>query len=179
MQVNSFPPVCGSGARVLILGSMPGIRSLQAGQYYAHPRNAFWPIMESLFSIPASADYSERLAGLKQAGIALWDTLGQCYREGSLDASIEATSERPNDFLWLFDNHPGIGHIFFNGAKAESSFRKHVLARLEARYPNLVYTRLPSTSPAHASLSFDQKRQHWEAVRVALQSSASGSKSSP
>ncbi|HGG58910.1 MAG TPA: DNA-deoxyinosine glycosylase [Gammaproteobacteria bacterium] len=192
-DLTSFPPVADARARVLILGSMPGTRSLRAQQYYAHPRNAFWPIMEALFGIPADADYARRLSGLRESRIALWDTLGQCRRRGSLDSRIDTDSEIANDFNTLFRQCPRISHVFFNGAKAESSFRKHVLPVLESTRRNLHYQRLPSTSPAHASLSFDEKLTRWRIVREVLSeragysppdardhdAQASGSKSSP
>ncbi len=165
--LHGFPAVADAHSRVLILGSMPGTRSLEAQQYYAHPRNAFWPIMEALFGIPAAADYPQRLEALLASRVALWDTLGQCRRQGSLDGNIEAASEIANDFNDLFRRCPSIGHVFFNGAKAEASFRKHVLPDLQLGGRELRYQRLPSTSPAHAALSFDEKLARWRIVRDA------------
>jgi len=95
-KIRSFPPVATSEARVLILGSMPGIASLTAGQYYAHPRNAFWRIMGKLVGAGPENPYDERLRILKKGGIALWDVLDSCVRPGSLDANI--SNETPNDF---------------------------------------------------------------------------------
>lgn len=161
----SFPPVARADARVLILGSMPGVASLQATQYYAHPRNAFWPIMAQLLGFAPDADYPTRLAALQAAGVALWDVLGSCRREGSLDTAIERDSEVANDFPAFFATHPAIHQVFFNGSAAEAAFRRHVLGQL-ATPP--VLTRLPSTSPAHAGRRLADKLTDWQVILQAL-----------
>ena len=102
-RVESFAPVVGTQPRILILGSMPGVASLEAVQYYAHPRNAFWPIIGELFSIDATASYPERIRQLQQKPLALWDTLRQCERPGSLDADIRRDSVAPNDIPTLLE----------------------------------------------------------------------------
>ena len=158
--LRSFAPVVGPGARVLVLGSMPGVASLDAGRYYAHPRNLFWPIMGALFDAGPELPYAQRLARLQQAGIALWDVAGECVRPGSLDARIEAGSVVANDIAGLLAAHPGIDRIRFNGSAAQTLFRRHVLPALP-RAPDLA--RLPSTSPAHAALRFDAKLAAWRA----------------
>jgi len=158
-RIRSFAPIAGRDARVLVLGSMPGRASLEAGRYYAHPQNAFWRIAAALLGLEADASYRARVQALKAARIALWDVLHSCVREGSLDTRIE--QEIANDFEAFFRTHRGITHVFFNGAKAEASFRRHVLARLSVE---LRYARLPSTSPAHASLSFSRKLGAWQAI---------------
>lgn len=158
--VRSFAPIVDARARVLVLGSMPGVASLDAERYYAHPRNLFWPIMDALFGFDAASPYAERLAHLAEAGIALWDVAGECVRPGSLDARIAAGSVVPNDIAGLLARYPGIQRICFNGATAESLFRRHVLPTLDAM-PQLV--RLPSTSPAHAAMGFDAKLSAWRA----------------
>lgn len=158
--VYSFPPVADDRARVLILGSMPGVLSLAENQYYAHPRNLFWPIMGSLFGAGRDVAYEQRLRLLQDHRIALWDVLHSCQRDGSLDSDIQC--EVANDFATFFNTYPQITHVFFNGGKAESSFRKHVRDVGQG----LVMTRLPSTSPAHASLSFDQKLEAWSQIRI-------------
>lgn len=158
-QISSFPPVIQTGARVLVLGSMPGIRSLQEQQYYAHPRNAFWPIMSALFTLDAEVSYEERCTQLTEQRVAVWDVLKACYREGSLDSAILANSEEPSDFAGLLKSYPTITHVFFNGGKAESSFKKHVAAGLADS--SLQMKKLPSTSPAYAAMSQSQKLEQW------------------
>jgi len=162
--VQSFPPVSASDAGILILGSMPGKASLRAQQYYAHPRNAFWPIMEKLFGIGVSLPYTARCAGLIEHRIALWDVLEACTRSGSLDSDIVESSIVPNDFASFFDAHAQIRAIFFNGAKAETTFLKQVLPQLPAPAARLPAVRLPSTSPAHAAISFEDKLEQWKAI---------------
>lgn len=164
-RVRSFPPLEDRHARVLILGSMPGAASLAAGQYYAHPRNHFWPIMGRLFGAGPDLPYAKRVSRLKSSGIAVWDVLESCVRPGSLDADIEEGSIAVNDFAGFFDAHPGIGAVFFNGAKAEAAYRRHVLKGLPAAAGALPALRLPSTSPAHAALSLDRKLALWEMLR--------------
>jgi hypoxanthine-DNA glycosylase len=161
-SIQSFPPVENPSARILILGSMPGKESLRAVQYYAHPRNAFWPIMGELVGAIPELPYETRVEKLKSAGIALWDVLASCTRHSSMDADIEADSILANDFASFFRAHPRITRIFFNGTMAEQSFRKHVLPTLD--YPALYYQRLPSTSPAYASMSYAQKLAAWSAI---------------
>ena len=150
-------------ARVLILGSMPGAASLQAGQYYAHPRNAFWPILAALLEWPNGLPYAERLERLCASGLALWDVLQSCIRPGSLDAAIDAASIVPNDFGAFFARHVQVTRVFFNGGMAERAFRRQVLPDLDCG-GRLIFARLPSTSPAHASLGFEQKLNAWRCV---------------
>jgi double-stranded uracil-DNA glycosylase len=127
MRIESFPPVVGTRPRVLILGSMPGVRSLEAGQYYAHPRNRFWTVLSRLIELDPSAPYLDRLESLKKAGIALWDVLQHCEREGSLDTSIVRSTEVANDLAGLLEENPSIGAVAFNGKKAAQSYRRFVL----------------------------------------------------
>jgi hypoxanthine-DNA glycosylase len=160
-RVQSFPPIVSQRSKVLILGSMPGEASLKVGQYYAHPRNAFWPIMGELFGADPSLPYQERVALLQSTGVALWDSLQACVRPGSLDASI--TDEVANDFPGFFDKHPNITHVFFNGMKAERAFRRYAFPALtEDRH---IFARLPSTSPAHAAMTLAAKVRAWCVVR--------------
>lgn len=161
-HIQSFPPVENPGATILILGSMPGKESLRTRQYYAHPRNAFWTIMGDLFGAAPDLPYEARIQMLKSAGIALWDVLASCTRHTSMDADIEAGSICVNDFVSFFGRHPGITQVFFNGTMAESVFCKHVQPLLEPRLPDC--RRLPSTSPAHASMRYEQKLGAWKAV---------------
>jgi len=159
-SIFSFDPVVDRSAHALILGSMPGVVSLRAHQYYAHPRNAFWPIMAEILGFTASTPYDARLEVLKTSGIALWDVLQACVRTGSLDSAIEKGSRVPNDFVSFFKRHPGITLICFNGGEAEKSYTRYVLPHLNISGVRCL--RLPSTSPAHASLSFQQKLTAWK-----------------
>jgi len=159
---SSFAPNADSNARILILGSIPGRESLKAARYYAHPRNQFWKIMSALLGFAPDMPYADRLLTLQSHRIALWDVMHSCQRVGSLDASIEHDTIEANDFAAFFQNHPSIHAVFFNGATAQAIYNKHVLPGLPAL--PLHYTRLPSTSPAHAALSFAQKLEGWKCV---------------
>ena len=159
--VHSFPPVVATAARALIVGSMPGTASLQAQRYYAHPRNAFWPIVAAVCGAPADAPYAQRLAVLQQRGIVLWDVLQSCERPGSLDSDIAPASVRVNDFAALFASQPGLQAVLCNGGTAHDLFVRHVGPIAP---PGLTVVRLPSTSPAHASSSFPQKLAVWRAA---------------
>ena len=167
MIVCSFPPVSTPDARILILGSMPGKASLAAGQYYAHPHNLFWPIMGELFGAAPALPYAARLQMLQNAGVALWDVLKECFRESALDADIVEASIVPNDFAAFFMRHPQVAHVFFNGTKAADAFRRHVLPALVLpRMPQL--HRLPSTSPANASIPRIERIARWQEVKHRL-----------
>ena len=165
-HIHSFAPMEDAHTKILILGSMPGEASLKAGQYYAHPRNLFWRIMGELVGASPDLPYSQRVEALKSARIALWDVLRSCRRKGSLDSNIDHGSLTPNDFDKFFRGHPQITHVFFNGAKAEECFRKHV--QLTAGIKHIEYLRLPSTSPANASTSFERKLEAWRAITKCL-----------
>jgi TDG/mug DNA glycosylase family protein len=161
---QGFPPVARQDAHVLILGSMPGKASLAAQQYYAFPRNAFWRIIEALYGIQADQPYAQRLVGLLQQQIALWDVLQTCRRASSLDADIIEASIVPNDFAAFFKAHPTITRIGFNGAKAADAYKKHVWPRLAENQKEIQSLRLPSTSPAHASLNLGDKIEAWRGL---------------
>jgi hypoxanthine-DNA glycosylase len=156
MHSTGFPPVAGADARVLILGSLPGAMSLARREYYALPRNAFWPIMGRLVGAAPELPYAERLRRLTAHRIALWDVCASAFRPGSLDAAILPGSVVANDFPAFFAAHPGLALICFNGAKAADLF-----ARLAAAPPAIGRARLPSTSPAHAGLPFADKLARW------------------
>ena len=163
-HIRSFPPISDDNATVLILGSMPGKASLLAGEYYAHRRNAFWRIIEGVVGIESTLPYVERCAGLVQHRIAVWDVLKACTRSSSLDSDIVESSIIPNDFEGFFDTHTRIRAVFFNGAKAENAYMKYVLPELPDAAATLTTTRLPSTSPAHASMTFEAKLQKWQVL---------------
>ena len=156
--VTSFSPIADESARVRVLGSMPGVLSLKANQYYAHPRNAFWRIMASIYGFSAEWPYEIRVEKLKASGVALWDVLHACVRVGSLDSSIEEWSRVPNDFQSFFQRHPHIRSVGFNGAEAEKSFGIYALPHLSVS--GITFARLPSSSPAHA-VSLEQKVAAW------------------
>ncbi|MBT8040693.1 MAG: DNA-deoxyinosine glycosylase [Xanthomonadales bacterium] len=168
VRIRGFAPLARPDARVLILGSMPSRESLAQHRYYAHPRNAFWPIITSLLTIDAEG-YEDRVHRMTARGIAVWDVLRDCVRPGSLDSNIDEKTAVANDFSAFFDVHPGIRRIFFNGAKAESVYHKRILPSLPANWNALARQRLPSTSPAHAGMSLDQKRAAWRAILTPLQ----------
>ena len=168
-RVRSFPPIADARARILILGSMPGMASLAAGQYYAHAQNPFWRILGEVTGAPPSASYAARARALKASHIALWDVLASCTRAGSLDSAIDEASISANDFAAFYRAHPRIAQVFFNGAKAEASYRRYVLPALARGTGPPACRRLPSTSPANASMSRAHKLRVWkQALRLAL-----------
>lgn len=156
---RSFPPVVGRAPKVLILGSMPGRESLRQGKYYAHPRNQFWRLMGDVLGVRLEeAVYEKRLELLKANRVALWDVLASCTREGSLDSDIgdEVANEIPSLL-----RETGIKTVFCNGGKSYSAFR----ALLSESVPEDVEVhKLPSSSPAAAALTFDEKLARWRAL---------------
>ena len=159
-RVQSFEPIIGRQPRVIILGSMPGVASLQAVQYYAHPRNAFWRIMAELLGIDHAATYDERIRQIVSQPVILWDTLKRCQRPGSLDSNINKSSAEANDFAALLDRFPEVKAILFNGATSEKYFKLLVLPTLPASH-GLELLRMPSTSPANAGMKFEEKLDNW------------------
>jgi hypoxanthine-DNA glycosylase len=151
--LTGLAPVLDTNVRILILGSFPGAQSLAAGQYYAHPRNQFWKLVgalvdEDLYALP----YEQRLPRLLAHGIGLWDVLGACEREGSLDSAIRKPAA--NDFERLHILCPALETVGFNG-QASGKFAGQFE---QAGYRTLV---LPSSSPAHMAMTFEQKLQVW------------------
>jgi double-stranded uracil-DNA glycosylase len=159
-----FPPLATSRSRVLILGSFPGVRSLEQQQYYAHPRNLFWPIMGEMLGFNPLSAYQERVQVLLDRDVALWDVLQCCERVGSLDTAIEPASIRINDFEGFFAAHRRLQAVFFNGRRAEQEFHKAKAAVAEAVSSPRLLVRLPSTSPAMASLRFAEKMAAWRVI---------------
>jgi hypoxanthine-DNA glycosylase len=154
--LQGLPPLADAHARLLVLGSFPGRASLQLQQYYAHPRNQFWPIVGTLLGIDLAAlPYAERSAAARRLGLAVWDVYRSCQREGSLDTAIR--DPEPNDLAALVARLPGLRGIAHNGGESARAMR--VTARL-----GLPVYRLPSTSPAHASWSLSRKLQAWQQV---------------
>ncbi len=158
MKVYSFPSISNKEARVLVLGTMPGIASLELNQYYGHSRNVFWKLMFTILEEPFSLDYEVRKQLALKNHIAIWDVLQACVREGSLDSAIE--QEIPNDFDLFFKEHPNIEHIVFNGQKAAKFFKQYV--RVSKNYKQVT---VPSTSPANAGVSFEQKLKEWQSIK--------------
>jgi len=165
-MLQGFPPIANPRAHSLILGSMPGVESLRQQQYYANPNNTFWRIVQRLYGIPLNSAYEQRSSALREQRLALWDVLKHCRREGSLDSAIRSDSIITNDFAAFFEQHPGIQRVFFNGAKAEQEYLRRVLPALPTEFQTISLLRLPSTSPANARLSFDDKLQQWMVLKT-------------
>jgi hypoxanthine-DNA glycosylase len=163
LHVYSFPPIASVSARVLILGTMPGQVSLRERQYYAHPQNAFWRIVGGILGFDPALPYEARVAAVQAARIAVWDVLKSCIRPSSMDSAIDTASAVPNDFATFLADHPQIRRICFNGATAEALFTKHVRPRV-APDEHVQYVRLPSTSPANASVPLPAKIRAWQAI---------------
>jgi hypoxanthine-DNA glycosylase len=161
MQASSFKAIAGPDARVLILGTLPGAASLSAGQYYAHPRNAFWTIMGNLVGAAVALPYEERAHRLVQRCIAVWDVCASASRPGSLDTAIQTASVIPNDIAGFLSSHKHVGLICFNGVKAGELFRRLVLPVLTPSSCRIRRLTLPSTSPAYAGMSFEGKLDVW------------------
>jgi len=158
-RLEGLPPLADAGARLLVLGSFPGAASLAAGQYYGHPRNHFWPILSSLWGLEFGAMiYRQRVAEVQRRGLALWDVYAACRREGSLDSAIE--DAEPNDLAALVARLPSLRAIAHNGGESARAMRI-------TRGLGLPVHRLPSTSPANASWSFERKLAAWRAVFAA------------
>ena len=156
---SSFAPLARPEARVLILGTLPGAESLRRQQYYANPHNAFWRIMGALFGAGPDLPYEQRLETLAGAGVALWDVCASATRPGSLDANIIEVA--PQDFVGFLAAHPLIALICFNGQSAARLFRRFVAPNLPAPMQQIATHVLPSTSPAHAGMRFEQKLALW------------------
>ena len=159
-----LPPIAGAGIHTLILGSLPSQASVREQRYYAHPRNAFWPIMGRLLNAGPDLDYPERCSRLTAAGIGVWDVLRASVRPGSLDANIDEATAEPNDFRRFFQNHGGVVRVFFNGRAAEKLFERKVLGQRPELRDGREFVGLPSTSPAHAAVGFETKLSRWAAV---------------
>jgi hypoxanthine-DNA glycosylase len=154
--LQGLPPVIARGTKLVVLGSFPGVASLEAGQYYAHPRNHFWPILSALWGLDLRAQpYARRLQELRERGLGVWDVYAACRREGSLDSAIQAPEF--NDLANLKRRAPGLRGVAHNGGESAR-------AMAHTRQFGLPVWRLPSTSPANASWSFERKHAAWRAV---------------
>lgn len=151
---SSFPPISNENTRILVLGSLPGDKSLELGEYYGHPRNRFWKILATITKRELPLTYSEKKEFLLRSGIGVWDVAHKATRNGSLDSAIR--DEEPNDLDAFFANHKNLKVIGFNGKKAEILFNKFF-----KRSPGLKYISLPSSSPANAGITYENICRSW------------------
>ena len=159
-RISSFPPIVSEDSEILILGSVPGIKSLEMKEYYAHPQNKFWRILFALFQEDFTADYAEKMELLKKNKIAVWDVIDSCERKGSLDTEIK--NEAHHDIFQLLQDFPSIKVIFCNGQKSFKTLRK--ILPDDLKIPILV---LPSTSPAY-TIPYQQKLKDWSVLKSFL-----------
>lgn len=158
MRKSAFAPVVAGSTRVLVLGSLPGERSLAAGRYYAHPRNLFWRLIGGVMGQDLEAlAYEVRLQALLSAGIGVWDTIASAHRAGSLDSAIRDLAAA--ELCPLLRRLPGLRAIAFNGRKSAAIGRRAIgpteLALLD----------LPSSSPANAGIAYEEKARQWGKLR--------------
>ncbi|HLF11052.1 MAG TPA: DNA-deoxyinosine glycosylase [Gammaproteobacteria bacterium] len=165
---RGFPPIGDPRARILILGSLPGEKSIKMSQYYAHAQNGFWKIMGVLFDAEPALPYAARLERLIVHRVAVWDVLAAGERAGSLDSEIVTASIVVNDFEAFFGRHRAVRLICFNGAKAAQLYRRNVLPVLEPEFAALDTRVLPSTSPANASIRFEDKLARWSSALTSV-----------
>ena len=156
---NILPPIVDASTKVLIVGSMPSVQSLEKQQYYGNPRNHFWPIISMLLQVEVPNDYAERIQLIRAHNIGLWDVISHCERKGSLDSQIK--NEVPNDFHTLFQTYPQIECILFNGTKSYDVFRKKVGFQVLGERK---YFKMPSTSPVPGKhiQTFEEKVKSYE-----------------
>lgn len=158
---HGLPPVVDESSRIMILGTLPGDKSLRQQQYYADPRNQFWPLLIDAFGMPVGETYPDRLKFLADRRVALWDVLESSERAGSTDSAI--TKPKPNDFDDLFARFPGLRRVAFNGTKAKALWRTHIRPSNGVPHDSLALTTLPSSSgtPGRHVVPFDQKVVRW------------------
>lgn len=155
-RISSFPPIIDHQSEILILGSVPGIRSLEKQQYYGHPQNKFWKIIFELFHEEFTENYPDRIDVLKKNHVALWDVIDSCERKGSLDSEIK--NEEANQIPELLEQYPNIRAVFCNGGKSY----KNLIKILGKNYRVPIFL-LPSTSPLH-TISFERKFEDWKKI---------------
>jgi hypoxanthine-DNA glycosylase len=158
---EGFKPILGREPRVLVLGTMPSVQSLKTQQYYGHPRNAFWWIMSELCGFDFTLPYNERVACLLTKNIAVWDVIASCHRPGSLDSKIDQSTVTPNYLPALLKKYSSLKLIVFNGQAAEKLFKKFI-GNDSWQGDKIV---LPSTSPANAVFSKEQKLAQWAQIQ--------------
>lgn len=159
-RIFSFPPIVDSNSKILILGSIPGVKSLQKQQYYAHPQNKFWKIIFELLDEAFTEDYGDKIQMLKKHCIALWDVIDSCERKGSLDSEIK--NEEANQIPELLEKYPNIQAIFCNGGKSFKNAQK-----ILGKHFKIPVFLLPSTSPLH-TVSFEKKLEEWKRIKTHL-----------
>jgi TDG/mug DNA glycosylase family protein len=162
LQTHPFDPIIDEDSEVLVLGSFPSIKSFENNFYYAHPRNQFWPIMEALFSVTLTDNEAKR-ALAKAKHIAMWDVYGALVREAGNSSDANLKELQPNDLAKLLGEHPKIRHVFCTGRKSYDGFVKHF------SHLGLPVTLLPSTSPAHAAMTFDEKLERYRIIKETLE----------
>lgn len=166
-MITGFDPIVGSNARVLVLGSVPGRRSLEEARYYAQPGNSFWPIVEQLFADGRVLDFEQRYDLLRASGVALWDVIHLAERPGSSsDSAIQLETVVPNDIVGFLREHTGISHVFFNGRRADDVFGQH-FGPTPPVGRDIEFRGLPSTSGANAAMSFEVKLASWRQIATA------------
>jgi len=158
---KGLQPAISPDSSIIILGTMPGERSIALQQYYGNPGNKFWTILFTIFNRPVSYDYADRLTLLKENKIALWNVLRECERKGSSDSNIK--NEIPNDFSWLHNNYPQISYVFFESKAAAKYFEKHCKRRAGIRYHTL-----PSTSGLNARTTLAEKLEAWSVLKLVV-----------
>lgn len=171
MQIDQgFPPLLSEqiAPRLLILGTLPGVRSLELQQYYAHPQNTFWWIMSELIGFDRDLAYAQRVQALVDGGVMVWDVIEACHRPGSLDSSINQETLVANDFAKLLTVYPSISCIAFNGQAARKLFKKHVEKKQGFELMGVELKVMPSTSPAYAAMHKSQKLAVWQALKAFL-----------
>lgn len=159
-RISSFPPIIDQESKILILGSVPGVKSLEKQEYYGHPQNKFWKIIFELFEVDFTENYVEKIEILKKNKIAVWDVIDTCERKGSLDSEIR--NEEANDIKNLLQTHPNIRAIFCNGGKSYKNLKK--ILDKNSEIPAYL---LPSTSPLH-TISFEKKLEEWKILKTYL-----------
>ena len=162
---HSFSALCNTNTKLLILGSLPGKKSIAEQQYYAHPRNALWPILCDWMQLPASMSYEQRIATALDRGIGFWDVVAQAERPGSLDSDIHASTVHYNPVDQLIPKLPKLKGILLNGGAAMTLFKRAGFNQT-ANENGVTFVQLPSTSPAHASMTLEEKRVAWHSVLI-------------
>lgn len=163
-RITGFEPIAAPDARVLILGSLPSKLSVQKQEYYGNPRNAFWRVMGELVGAEPDLPYAARTNILRQRGVAVWDVLRSAPRNGSLDAAIDLKGAKANNFRTFYKEHPDLRLVCFNGRKAAELYERLVVRRGIGTIEDIDMKTMPSTSPAHASMTIAEKVRHWSVI---------------